>query len=98
MQFIVTGYDGNDDKALERRLNAREAHLNMVDEMIEKGHCLYAVAILDENGNMRGSVIVLEFASRDQLDTWLKVEPYMVNNVWQKVEIVECKVAAAFMK
>lgn len=27
MQFIVTGYDGNDDKALERRMNAREAHL-----------------------------------------------------------------------
>ena len=64
MQFIVTGYDGNDDKALERRMNAREAHLNMVDEMIEKGHDLYAAALLDESGNMKGSMMVVEFASR----------------------------------
>ena len=82
MQFIVTGYDGNDDKALERRMNAREAHLNMVDE----------------SGNMKGSMMVVEFASREQLDAWLKVEPYIINNVWQRVEIVECKVAAAFVK
>ena len=98
MQFIVTGYDGNDDKALERRMNAREAHLNMVDEMIEKGHDLYAAALLDESGNMKGSMMVVEFASREQLDAWLKVEPYIINNVWQRVEIAECKVAAAFVK
>ena len=98
MQFIVTGYDGNDDKALERRMNAREAHLNMVDEMIEKGHDLYAAALLDESGNMKGSMMIVEFASREQLDAWLKVEPYIINNVWQRVEIVECKVAAAFVK
>ncbi len=98
MQFIVTGYDAEDDKALERRMNARESHLKMVEKMIEKGHDLYAAAFLDESGNMKGSMMVVDFPSKNELDAWLEIEPYIINNVWQRVEIVECKVAPYFMK
>ncbi len=98
MQFIVTGFDAEDDKALERRTSARDAHLKLVEEMIEKGHDLYAAALLDESGNMKGSMMVVEFPSKNELDAWLEIEPYIVNNVWQRVEIVECKVPPLFMK
>jgi len=52
MQFIVLGYDGTDDKALDRRLAAREAHLKLAKEMYGDGKWLYAAAILDDVGKM----------------------------------------------
>ena len=85
MQFIVTGYDGTDDKALDRRMAAREAHLAMAKEMHESGHWLYAAAILDQGGKMTGSMIVCEFESRQALDQeWLDKEPYVLGKVWKK--------------
>ena len=35
MQFLVIGYDGTDDKAPERRLAVREAHLAGVTKMVK---------------------------------------------------------------
>ena len=61
MQFIVTGYDYKDDKALERRLAARDAHLEMADKMSKEGKWLYAAALLTEDGKMCGSVIICDF-------------------------------------
>jgi len=94
MQFIVTGHDGDDDKALERRLAAREAHLKSAKEMYENGRWLYAVAILNDDGKMAGSVIVCDFPSREALEEqWLKNEPYVTGDVWKKIEITRGQVA-----
>ncbi len=94
MQFIVTGYDGKDDGALKRRLAAREAHLAMAKEMVEKGKWLYAAAVLNDEGKMCGSVIVCDFDSREVLDKeWLDKEPYVLGNVWEKIEIRRAQVA-----
>jgi len=73
MQFIVLGYDGTDDKALDRRLAAREAHLKQAKEMFGDRRWLYAAAILDDAGKMIGSMIVCDFPSRQGLEEeWLK--------------------------
>ncbi|MFH1155639.1 MAG: YciI family protein [Pseudomonadota bacterium] len=94
MQFIVTGYDGTDDQALERRLAAREAHLKQARVLYDKGKWLYAAAVLNEQGNMAGSVIVCEFPSREALDReWLKNEPYILGDVWKTVDIKRAQVA-----
>ncbi|MEK9198291.1 YciI family protein [Ureibacillus sp. FSL E2-3493] len=98
MQYIITAYDGADEKAIERRLMAREAHLKSVEERVKEGQHLYGAAILDDNGKMRGSMIVVDFPSREELENWLRVEPYVVANVWQKIEIKPCKVAPIFME
>lgn len=37
MQFLIIGKDGIDNKAAERRLRAREAHLKLGDEMEKSG-------------------------------------------------------------
>jgi uncharacterized protein len=97
MQFIVLGYDGTDDKALDRRLAAREAHLKLAKEMTDDGQWLYAVGILDNNGKMIGSMIVCDFPSRHHLeDQWLKREPYVIGKVWERFEVNRAQVAPLF--
>ncbi len=98
MQYIVTAYDGTDEKAMDRRLMAREEHLQSVEKRMKDGQHLYGTALLDDEGTMIGSVMVVEFSSREELDNWLKVEPYVVANVWKKIEIQPCRVAPIFMK
>jgi hypothetical protein len=94
MQFIVLGYDGTDDKALDRRMAAREAHLKQAKEMFGDGRWLYAAAILDDAGKMIGSMIVCDFPSRHALEEqWLKREPYVIGKVWQRIEVDRAQVA-----
>jgi uncharacterized protein YciI len=98
MQFIVTGYDGTDEDALNRRMSAREAHLAGIETMRNSGQLLYAAAMLDSSEKMIGSMLIVEFPSRKELDDWLKTEAYVVGDVWRKVDTTPCKVAAAFAK
>jgi uncharacterized protein YciI len=88
MQFMVLGYDGTDKDALARRMAAREAHLKLGKEMHDAGKWLYAAGILNSEGAMCGSLIVCDFASREEMDEqWLGREPYNQGDVWRKVEI-----------
>ncbi len=98
MQFLVTGTDGTDENALERRLAARAAHLKGVAEASERREHLYGAALLDASGKMIGSFLVVEYPDRDALDAWLRTEPYVLGRVWERVEVTPCKVAATFMK
>src|SRR5271157_3321261 len=97
MQFLVIGLDGTDEDALNRRLAVRAAHIELGDKMRDAGKMLYGAAILDDNEKMTGSVLVCEFESREELDQWLKEEPYVTGKVWQKVEVQRCKVGPSFV-
>ena len=93
MQFIVLGYDGSDEGALERRMAAREAHLKLFRETYDKGVFLFGSAILSDQGKMIGSMIVCDFSSREALEEkWLKDEPYVVGNVWKRIEVTPAMV------
>ncbi|WP_411680695.1 YciI family protein [Clostridium thailandense] len=96
MQFMITAYDGTDKGAYERRLAARERHLKSAEIMASEGKLLYAVAILNEEEKMIGSLMILEFASRDELDEYFKKEPYITGKVWEKIEVKPCKVPPIF--
>ena len=98
MQYLVVAYDGTDDKAAERRLAVREAHLAGVTKMKEQGKAVYGVAILDEREQMIGSVLVVDFPTRAELDAWLKVEPYVAGDVWRKIEVMPARVPPMFAK
>jgi uncharacterized protein YciI len=97
MQFLVMGYDGTDDKAMERRLAVRNDHMKLVEVMKNEGRHLYACALLDEDERMVGSALIVDFPTREALDGWLKVEPYVVGDVWRKIEVTPCKVPPMFM-
>lgn len=99
MHFLLIGRDGEDSEALNRRMAAREAHLAGCAVLREKGQLLYAAAILSDdesNQKMIGSMLVMEWSSRAELDAWLKEEPYVKGNVWKKIEINSCKLAPGF--
>jgi uncharacterized protein len=98
MQFMVIAYDGTDDKALERRMAAREAHLAGVVKMKEEGKAVYGVAILNDREQMIGSVLVVDYPTRADVDTWLKTEAYVVGDVWRKIEVLPARVPPMFIK
>ena len=47
MQFLVVAHDGTDSMALERRLAARPAHLDLGRKLRAEGRHLYGVAMLE---------------------------------------------------
>ncbi|MGH3831339.1 MAG: YciI family protein [Pseudonocardiaceae bacterium] len=97
MQFVLLGYDGEDDDALGRRLAAREQHLVLGDQLATEGTLLFAAAILDSDDKMIGSMMVFDFPSRTELDAWLEIEPYVTGDVWQEIKIFPAKVSPSFI-
>jgi uncharacterized protein len=99
MHFFVLAYDGSDEKALERRMAAREAHLKSANELYNNGQWLYAAALLNEDGKMIGSTIICDFSSRKELEEeWLKNEPYILGNVWKKIEIHRAQIPSFILR
>jgi len=93
MHFIVTAYDGTDENAYQRRLDAREAHLANAKRMMLDKKLLYAAALLGEDGKMIGSMMIAVFPSEADLRAdWLAAEPYVTGGAWEKIEIAPCKV------
>ena len=83
MQFIVKAYDG--EGMLDRRMEVRPRHLEGMGKMSE--HIICAGGMLDDEGKMKGSVLILEFDSRKELDDYIANEPYVLEKVWDKIEI-----------
>ena len=98
MQFLVTAFDGTDSEALNRRLAVRSSHVELGNKYRDLGNHLYAAAILNEEEQMIGSVMIVDFNSRAELDSWLAEEPYVTGKVWEKIDIKPCKVGSSFSK
>jgi uncharacterized protein YciI len=98
MQYMIIGMDGTDEDALNRRLAVRDAHIALGDKMRAEGTMLYGAAILSDSEKMIGSVLICEFASREQLDDWLKIEPYVTGDVWREIKVTLCRVGPSFAR
>ena len=94
MQFILTAYDHPD--ALSRRAECRQRHLEHGDLLRAEGKLLYAAALLNENEEMVGSMMVFNFVDHMALEEYLVNEPYVKGGVWDKIEVRRCKVGPAF--
>lgn len=91
MQFIIKAYDGAN--MLEKRLQVRPRHLEGMNRL--SGHIICAGGLLDEEGKMKGSVLIMDFPSRAELDGYLKNEPYILEHVWETVEVETMNVVIA---
>jgi uncharacterized protein len=96
MQFIVLAFDGTDADAPARRLAARPAHLKMVEEATARGEQILGVAILNDDGKMIGSLMVMDFPSRALLDAWMEREPYVLGKVWERIDIYNGAIPPSF--
>ena len=91
MQYLVIAYDN--DNALEKRMAAREAHIEGTKKLIAEGKVINAAALIEED-QMVGSTLFVNFDTEDELNAWLDQEPYVVNDVWnmEEFQIVPVKV------
>ena len=87
MRHVVIARDGTDEDAKARRLRFRPEHLRQIEPRVDRGEILIGGAILDEGGDMVGSVLLVDFESRDELDAWLEVDPYVTGGVWVDIEV-----------
>jgi len=87
MQFLLVAYDGTDPGAPERRMKSRPEHLEKIAVVKRSGQFLCGGAILNDEGNMIGSMILYEAENRKALDKLLENEPYVYNKVWVKIDI-----------
>ena len=83
MQYIITAYDGQN--MLEKRMEARPRHLENMSQV--KGRIICAGGLLDDERKMKGSVLIMDFESKDLLDEYLSTEPYILEKVWEKVQV-----------
>ncbi|MFE6685113.1 YciI family protein [Streptomyces sp. NPDC057743] len=97
MQFLLIAHDATDEQAAERRLAARERHLAQGPSLIANGQALFGTAILDDEGRMVGSMMVMDFPSRAQFDAWLATEPYVTDGVWADIQVRPCQAGPLFM-
>ncbi len=93
LQWLIVARDGTDAQALERRMAARPAHLENAAKLQARGHLLVGGALVDDDGRMIGSACVAQFATRAELDQWLRTDPYVAGNVWQDIQIMPYRVA-----
>lgn len=89
MPFALIAHDYPD--ALERRLACRERHLARLKALAGEGKVLGGGVLLNEEGRMIGSNVHLDFEQRSDLQRWLDEEPYVLERVWEHIEIREIR-------
>ena len=88
MLFLVYSIDrSTEGKEIRRR--TREAHLRYVRDY--KSLVTYGGSLLNENGEMIGTLQIVEAVDRSALDQFLKDDPYNRENLFEKVIINETK-------
>lgn len=91
MLFTIVGHDV--DNSLEKRKQARPAHLQRLKELQAQGRLVVAgpnPAIESEDpgeAGFTGSLIVAEFASLAEAEAWADADPYVDAGVYARVDV-----------
>ena len=80
---MIKAYDG--EGKLDKRMEVRPRHLEGMKTLGKR--IIAAGGLLDEEGRMKGSALILEFENRAALDDYLAHEPYVTEGVWQKIDV-----------
>ena len=91
MTFLVIAKDGADPDAPARRQRVRDAHLEAIKPAVEARMVQLGGALLDDEGTMVGSALLMEADSRAALEDFLQSDIYTLEGVWQSFEIYPFK-------
>lgn len=97
MRYLILAYDGTDAEAPARRQAVRPQHLENAARLQAEGHLLIGGALLNDDGGMIGTAAVADFDSREELDEWLRTDPYAVGDVWRDVTVLPYRVAEHYL-
>jgi len=87
MTYLILGYDGDDEGAPARRAAVRDEHLAGVRPLVDEGRLVIGGAILDDQGTMRGSMVVLEAQDEAEARRIIENDVYVRAGVWVRWEI-----------
>jgi len=87
MAYTVIARDGTDEEAPARRQAVRDQHLQGIAQHVESGVLQYAGALLNEEGVMCGSLLILDLPDRAAVRAWLDADVYTKEGVWQEFEV-----------
>ncbi|KAA2315477.1 YciI family protein [Pseudooceanicola sediminis] len=82
MPFALIARDKPD--ALDLRMANRAAHLAYVEET---GVVMFGGPLLSDQGDMRGSLVVLDLPDRAAAEAWAAGDPYARAGLFEDVEI-----------
>ena len=91
MWYVI--YSKDRENALQARLEARSAHLERVNAMVNEGRILLAgprPAIDSPDpgpAGFEGSLIVADFDSLEEARAWADSDPYVLAGVYASVEV-----------
>ena len=91
MWYVIIGEDIED--SLELRMDAREAHLDRLKELVNQGRILVGgpMPAIDSNdpgsAGFTGSVIIAEFDSQTAAQEWANEDPYVKTGVFKHVTV-----------
>lgn len=92
-QYLIIAHDGKDEGALDRRKEVRPHHLQGAKKLKAEGNFVIGGAMLDEENNMRGSIMIVQFESQEDFKKWYDNEPYITGGVWKEIEVKPFRVA-----
>ena len=84
---MVLAFDTPDDEGLARRDGARPAHGASIRQLWEEGRVVLGAGIFDDAGVIRGSLVVVDYESRQDVDDYLATEPFVTEGVWERIEV-----------
>jgi len=91
MLYSIVAHDHPD--SLQNRLNARPAHVERLKLLKDQGRLILAGPnpAIDSpdpgTAGFSGSLIVAEFDSLEEAQNWAGNDPYVKQNVYQRVEV-----------
>jgi uncharacterized protein len=87
MLFLVIAWDGTDEEAPARRLRVRETHLDGARARAATGVLQIGGALLNADGGMIGSALIVEAEDEAGLRVLLEGDVYHREGVWRSYEI-----------
>ena len=87
--FVVTCTDN--EGTVEKRLAVRPQHLERLQKLADEGRLIVAGAMPKDPTNPQagfyGSTIIVDFDSREALDSWLAEEPFLKEGVYSHIDV-----------
>jgi hypothetical protein len=91
MLYAIISEDINN--SLEKRMDARPAHLERIQSLVDEGRVIVAgphPAVDSEDpgeAGFTGSLVIAEFGSLEEAQTWANSDPYVVAGVYARVTV-----------
>ena len=79
------------ENGLERRLAHRPAHLEHMARLDASGRIRYGGPLLNEKGEMSGSLIIIEADDLEAARATFRDDPYVIHAVFEEYDVVETK-------